>query len=401
MNKEVLVSKITDYLINAHKDYILFISPIGNTTNNAGCDDVNLLLITSNLSYDRNENIMKYIRENFDNSKINIIFTSKKETMNSNCLNNKAMQALYLCQKGIIKSLYHNPNFSYQIDENIIKGASPIVCLEEISYIVSTVADFDNLPNKINKQSELLNAVYSALTKYFITMDLFPHNISECLESLRNQSQIHLDLDIEKILHNDISNKNDFEKLKKFSFAVAEFLLERLNERNYTQSTTQDIRVKINDVTYKVRAGGLIEYKNKFLLVKMGLGSYWCVPGGHLEWFENSENAVIREVEEETCMPVEVKNLFLLHENFYFNVKKQKFHEMCFYYLLKPKDEQNVIVDQTREEFDKGKKDVLEFKWFTREEIKNLDIKPTIIKEMIVENKINQMNHEIKKNVND
>ena len=80
MNKEVLVSKITDYLINAHKDYILFISTIGNTTNNAGCDDVNLLLITDNLSYDRNENIMKYIRENFDNCKINIIFTSKKET---------------------------------------------------------------------------------------------------------------------------------------------------------------------------------------------------------------------------------------------------------------------------------------------------------------------------------
>ena len=74
---------------------------------------------------------------------------------------------------------------------------------------------------------------------------------------------------------------------------------------------------------------------------------------------------------------------------------------MCFYYLLKPKDEQKIIKDQIKEEFDKDKKDVLEFRWFTKDEIEKLEIKPTIIKEIIMNNKTNQMNHEIKKNLND
>lgn len=404
MNKNETVEKITEYLVNNHKDYILFVTLVGSAAHNAmyeGISDIDFLFITEGLSYERNEEIMRFIRKNFTDFKIDVTFTSKKETMNCNCLNNKAMQGLYLVQKGVTKSLYHNPDFTYFIDENIIKNTSPIICLVEVSEIIRNVADFDNWPDKENGQRKILKTVYYALKKYFVTLDLFPKNVNDCLEILNNMSSITLDLDAAKVLHKQITESEDFEKLKRFSFKVAEFLLEKLNERSYSQSTSEDIRIKVNDVTYKVRAGGLVQYKDKFLMVKMGLGSYWCVPGGHLEWFENSEHAVIREVEEETNMSVMVKHLFLLHENFYYNVKNQKFHEMCFYYLLQPKNEKEVIKDQIREEFDKGKKDVLEFKWFTKEEIANLDIKPVIIKDMIVSGRVNHMNHEIKRNIND
>lgn len=403
MSKDDIIEKITNFVINTYNDYVLFISLINNEENDiiSKKDSIEFLIITENISYERNQEIMKYIRGNFNDCKINVTFTSKKETMNYNCLNDKAMQGLFFVQKGITKSLYHNSSFTYFIDENMIKNKSSNLCLNKLSKIISLVSDFDNLADKENEQYKLLNLVYYAVKEYFIIKDIFPQNINQCLKILSELSSINLDFDIERVLRKEINQNEDFEKLKIYCFKVAEFLLERLNERNYVQTTSQDIRVKANDVTYKVRAGGLIEFNDKYLFVKMGLGSYWCVPGGHLEWFENSENAVIREVEEETEMPVEIKNLFLLHENFYLNVKNQKFHEMCFYYLLKPKDEQKIIKDQIKEEFDKDKKDVLEFRWFTKDEIEKLEIKPTIIKEIIMNNKTNQMNHEIKKNLND
>lgn len=404
MNKNETIEKITEYLVNEQKDYILFITLVGSAAHNAmyeGISDIDFLFITDGMSYNRNEEIMRFIRKNFTDFKIDVTFTSKKETMNCNCLNNKAMQGLYLVQKGAIKSLYQNPNFTYFIDEDIIKNTSPTVCLAEVSEIIRNVADFDNWPDKENGQRKVLKTVYYALKKYFITLNLFPKNVNDCLDILAKIVPISLELDAAKVLHKKITEQKDFEKLKKFGFKVAKFLLERLNERSYAQATSQDIRIKADDVTYKVRAGGLVQYEDKYLIVKMGVGSYWCVPGGHLEWFENSEHAVIREVEEETAMPVKVKHLFLLHENFYYNVKNQKFHEICFYYLLEPKNKKEIIKDQIKEEFDKGKKDVLEFKWFTKEEIANLEIKPTIIKDMITSGKVNHMNHEIKRNIND
>lgn len=403
MNKDYIIEKITSYLINTYKDYVLFISQIDNEENDiiSKKDCIEFLIITENISYEHNQEIMKHIRQNINDCKINVIFTSKKETMNYNCLNNRAMQGLFFAQKGISKIFYHNPSFTYFIDENMIKNISSNLCLTKLSKIISLVSDFDNLVDKKNGQYNLLNLVYCTAKEYFIIKGIFPQNINQCFKILSEVSSINLNFDIEMVLRKGMKQSEDFEKLKIYSFKVAEFLLERLNERNYVQTTSQDIRVKANDVTYKVRAGGLIEFNDKYLFVKMGLGSYWCVPGGHLEWFENSENAVIREVEEETGMPVEIKNLFLLHENFYLNVKNQRFHELCFYYLLKPKDEQKIIKDQIKEEFDKDKKDVLEFKWFTKDEIKKLEIKPAIIKEIIMNNKINQMNHEIKKNFDD
>ena len=45
------------------------------------------------------------------------------------------------------------------------------------------------------------------------------------------------------------------------------------------------------------------------------------------------------------------------------------------------------------EEDDNGEKKILHFKWVSREELKNLDLKPTRIKELLVDNKIKQFTH--------
>ncbi len=61
----------------------------------------------------------------------------------------------------------------------------------------------------------------------------------------------------------------------------------------------------IDDTKQGVRAtvGAIIEKDRKVLLVKRNhepFKGYWCIPGGHIDFGETAEQAVIREVKEET-----------------------------------------------------------------------------------------------------
>ena len=402
MNKNETIDTICNYLTTHHKDYILFIALVGSAAQNAmyeGVSDIDFIFITKGMKQDRNQEIMKFIRENCFDFKIDTSFTSDVETRNCNCLNFKAMQGLYQVQKGASRSLYHNPDFTYNIDENAIKIAARIECLTDVTEVRRIVADFDNWPDKENGQRKLLKTTYYALKKYFILKDIFPKNVNDCLDKFYAEAGICLNANVEAFLHKKVKEQSEFEKLKDFCFEVSNYLIDALNRRVEVESTSSHIRVDVNDTIFKVRVCGIVEHNNKYLLVNMGVGPYWCAPGGHVEWFENSENAVVREVEEETGMEVEISNLFLVHENFYHNAHNRKFHELAFYYLLHIKAGAKAIGDQVIEEFEKGKKDVLSFKWFTREEISNLEVKPTILKEFIVNNKLNALSHIIKRDI--
>ena len=58
---------------------------------------------------------------------------------------------------------------------------------------------------------------------------------------------------------------------------------------------------------------GIILYKNKIVLIKRKnppFKSYYALPGGFVNYGETVENAVIREVKEETGFETKIKNLF-------------------------------------------------------------------------------------------
>ena len=53
----------------------------------------------------------------------------------------------------------------------------------------------------------------------------------------------------------------------------------------------------------KATVGAIIEKDGKILLTKRNIEpfkDYWCLPGGHIEYFECAEDAITREVKEET-----------------------------------------------------------------------------------------------------
>jgi hypothetical protein len=97
---------------------------------------------------------------------------------------------------------------------------------------------------------------------------------------------------------------------------------------------------------------------------------------------------VKREFKEESNFPIEVQRLLWILENF-FDYEGKKFHGIGFYFLVNPKEksgiwEQEEFVGQEVLNPKVGKQD-LHFKWFNINEITEMEIKPSILSELLQE----------------
>ncbi len=113
----------------------------------------------------------------------------------------------------------------------------------------------------------------------------------------------------------------------------------------------------------KVIVAGLVKKDGRVLLVKEILESklpYWIVPGGKVEFGESLVDAVKREIKEETNLDVEVLRLldFKEHVNL-----KYDYHTVIFFFLVKPLNESIKLPEE-----------ILDAKFFAKEEVKNLDL---------------------------
>ncbi len=159
---------------------------------------------------------------------------------------------------------------------------------------------------------------------------------------------------------------------------------------------TKDIRIKEGSDRFKFRVGGIVVKDNKVLVVKMNENSFYCFPGGHVELFEDTKVALTRELNEELYFNVEVKNLVAINENFY-KLRGDNFHELCFYYMAVPNNENINFEDKTITEQDKFGTVTHRYKWVSKHDLKDMDIKP---KEIVsyIDSKV--LNHFITKETN-
>ena len=156
-----------------------------------------------------------------------------------------------------------------------------------------------------------------------------------------------------------------------------------------------DVKISCEDAGFKFRVCCLICNEDKYLIVRMGENNFYCLPGGHVELGEDTNNAVLRETLEETGFECKIENLFCIHENFYGGKGRGKaFHELAFYFLLKPIGDFDYS-DHDRVENDKGELKNLEFRWVTKEKLSKMDFRPAQIKELITNNKLDGLAHRI------
>ena len=143
----------------------------------------------------------------------------------------------------------------------------------------------------------------------------------------------------------------------------------------------EHINIKNEHYTFKFRVSGVIVRNGKVLLVEMDNAGFFCLPGGHVELGETTEEAMIREMKEETTKDTYIKEYLGSIENFFVNKHNVSIHEIAFYYLMEFKDED--IKDLSRIENDEGTLVNLKFKWFDLDKLNDVNIKPAYLRDIL------------------
>lgn len=96
---------------------------------------------------------------------------------------------------------------------------------------------------------------------------------------------------------------------------------------------------------FRYKATAIIIENGSVLFAKNDRDDYYYPVGGGVHIGEKAEEAVVREVYEETGIRYEIDRLAFIHENFFIgsgSLEGYNCHEIAFYYLMKPRGTQKL-----------------------------------------------------------
>ena len=115
----------------------------------------------------------------------------------------------------------------------------------------------------------------------------------------------------------------------------------------------EDISYTNGHQRFRYRAATIIIEEGAICFMSSPSEDYHYSVGGAVQFGETTEEAVLREVIEETGQQYKIDRLVCFHENFFSNsngvLRGLDCHEICLYYLMKPKGKQfqGQIEDET------------------------------------------------------
>ena len=115
-----------------------------------------------------------------------------------------------------------------------------------------------------------------------------------------------------------------------------------------------DITVGCDNGIVNLRVGAIIMKDGKFLMAGNERADYLYSVGGRIKFGETSEDAVVREVFEETGVKLEVDRLGFIEENFFYgdattNLGTLIYEISFFYYMKVPEDFEPVCYSFTED----------------------------------------------------
>ena len=116
-----------------------------------------------------------------------------------------------------------------------------------------------------------------------------------------------------------------------------------------------DMCVPCDNGLINLRVGAIIIKDGKLLMVGNDLQQYLYSVGGRIKFGETAEDAVIREVYEETGVKMEIDRLGFVHENYFYGDADSNsgklIYEISFYFFMKvPNDFEPVSKSVTEKE---------------------------------------------------
>lgn len=131
-----------------------------------------------------------------------------------------------------------------------------------------------------------------------------------------------------------------------------------------------------------IRTAGIIIHDNKILFHKNPYQDYYALFGGRIKISESSIDALKREVLEEMGKEIEFVKSIGVIENF-FNANDKNYHEILFVSQVEFKDAQDKKILDTIKTIEKEEN--TEYIWIDINEIKNIDIRPRTIKNILLD----------------
>lgn len=130
---------------------------------------------------------------------------------------------------------------------------------------------------------------------------------------------------------------------------------------------------------FRYRAAAIIVENDCVLLASNSKADYLYSVGGGVHMGEKVEDAVVREVLEETGIHYEVDRLAVIHENFFTDssecFKDLKCHEIALYFLMKPRGSQELNSNS----FTQGVKE--DMVWIPIKDLDKYKAYPTFLKD--------------------
>lgn len=120
-------------------------------------------------------------------------------------------------------------------------------------------------------------------------------------------------------------------------------ILDKPDLQKLGKNQPSDCTIPIDNGFINIRVGAIIRKGNRLLMVGNDRQDYLYSVGGRVKFGETAEEAVIREVFEETGVEMKVDHLGFIQENFFYGemgIKKDKLiYEISYYFYMKvPED---------------------------------------------------------------
>ena len=105
----------------------------------------------------------------------------------------------------------------------------------------------------------------------------------------------------------------------------------------------QDMCVPCAEGILNIRVGAIIMRDGKLLMVGNERADYLYSVGGRIKFGETAEEAIVREIWEETGVKMEIDRLGFVHENYFYgdaptNLGKLIYEISFFFYMKVPRD---------------------------------------------------------------
>lgn len=125
--------------------------------------------------------------------------------------------------------------------------------------------------------------------------------------------------------------------------------------KNTNEKEILDVALMTPLGKFNYRVGAIIIDDGKILMVKTDKTSYHYSVGGRVHFGETANDAVLREVYEETGIRLEIERPVFIHENFFtLQGTSTRYHELSIFFLMKKSSEiKNIRSGSTTDRGDK------------------------------------------------